>query len=331
MTQIINITQSKVISEQILRHVFRHRRLISDTEPCVHQPCSLCLAPHLEKVQYFVEHNEPIHFILPAFPAKSPNTQKVLGTMPDMGEQVSLKFLQSLCDQISEIYTPGAKLTICSDGRVFSDLVGVTDENVTLYGQIIQALLKEMNADAIDVFNLEDMYTDLSFDEMRQKLVKLYGQTIEAIKDAVKNNEHQCQMFNGIHRFLVEDYQVLEADKKSRNKIRLECKARAYEVIQRSNAWSVLISELYPHSVRLSIHPQHYHSEKIGIHMIKTLDQWGTPWHNATVFDGKEFMLMKRSHLESMGATLVCQNGHPSYFAWTEQPLETRITVQEVI
>lgn len=42
-------------------------------------------------------------------------------------------------------------------------------------------------------------------------------------------------------------------------------------------------------------------------------------------------MLMKRSHLESMGATLVCQNGHPSYFAWTEQPLETRITVQEVI
>lgn len=44
-------------------------------------------------------------------------------------------------DQIREIYAPGAKVTICSDGRVFSDLVAVTDENVTLYG-VLQRFVK---------------------------------------------------------------------------------------------------------------------------------------------------------------------------------------------
>ena len=31
-------------------------------------------------------------------------------------------------------YPPGARITICSDGRVFSDLVGVCDKDVTNYG-----------------------------------------------------------------------------------------------------------------------------------------------------------------------------------------------------
>ncbi|MCC5651876.1 isocyanide synthase family protein [Nostoc sp. XA013] len=318
MAQIMNLTQSKVIGEQLLKHIFRYRRLLSDADPCANQPCSVCLAPHLQKVQFLIEQQKPLHFILPAFPAKSPNPQKVLGTMPDMGERLSLEFLQSLCDQIREIYAPGAKLTICSDGLIFNDLIAVSDENVTLYGQRIQVLLNEIEADAIDVFNLEDMYTKMSFDEMRKTLVEVYAQPIETIQESVKNDEQHRKMFNGIHRFLFEDYLVLEPDK-SRNKIRVECKARAYKVIQRSHAWSALIAKLYPKSLRLSIHPQPYHSEKIGIHLIKTLDQWGTPWHNAPVFDGKEFVLMKRSHLESMGASLVWHNGHPSHYVWSEQ------------
>ncbi|MBD2247778.1 isocyanide synthase family protein [Nostoc sp. FACHB-888] len=331
MAQTMNLTQSKMIGEQLLKHLFRYRRLLSDTNTCTHQPCPICLAPHLQKVQFFIEHNEPLHFILPAFPAKSPNPQKVLGPMPDMGERVALQFLQSLCDRIREIYAPGAKLTICSDGRVFNELVAVSDENVTLYSQRIQALLNEIKADAIDVFNLEDMYTEMSFDEMRKTLIELYAQPIETIQKSVKNEEQYRQMFNGIHRFLFEDYLVLEPHK-SRNKIRVECKARAYEVIQRSHAWSALIAKLYPKSLRLSIHPQPYHSEKIGIHTIKTLDRWGTPWHNATVFDGEKFMLMKRSYLESMGASLVWHNGHPSHYVWSEQKSQPLVTVayQEV-
>ncbi|MBD2432496.1 MULTISPECIES: hypothetical protein [Fischerella] len=55
--------------------------------------------------------------------------------------------------------------------------------------------------------------------------------------------------------------------------------------------------------------------------MIKTSDQWGTPWHNATVFDGKEYRLMKRSQIESIGGLLVYEKGRPSHYVLS-RPLQ---------
>ncbi|TFI51248.1 pyoverdine biosynthesis protein [Mastigocladus laminosus UU774] len=315
-----------MISEKILRHIFQYRRLLSDTEPCAKEPCSICLAPHLPKIQSFIENNEPIHFILPAFPAKSPNPQKVLGPMPDMGERVALQFLQNLCNQISEIYASGAKITICSDGRVFTDLVAITDENVSLYRQGIGRLLNEINADAIDTFCLENVFTGMSFDQMRKTLVKQYAQPIESIQERVNSEDKHRQFFNGIYHLLFDDYLVLYPDK-SREQIEVECNLRAYEVIQRSNAWTTLVGQHFPQSLRLSIHPQDYHSNKIGIHMIKTSDQWGTPWHNAPMFNGKEFLLMKRKHIEDIGASLVWHNDHPSHYILSEQVSQALVTL----
>ncbi|MBD2247777.1 L-tyrosine/L-tryptophan isonitrile synthase family protein [Nostoc sp. FACHB-888] len=312
-----------MLDEQILKCVFRYRRLLSETELCAKEPCPMCLAPHLAKIQFFIKQQKPIHFILPAFPAKSPNPFKVLGPMPDMGERVALQFLQSLCDRIREIYAPGAKVTICSDGRVFSNLVAIADENVTLYRQGIIQILDEIKANNIDIFNLDNVFGEMSFDEMRKTLVKQYAQPIETIRKRVNTEQRYCQFFNGMYNLLFDDYVVLSPNK-SRAQIEIECNARTYEVIQRSHAWTTLVAKHFPKSLRLSIHPQPYHSEKIGIHTIKTSDPWGTPWHNAPVFDGKEFMLMKRSDVESMGATLVCHNGHPSHYVWSKKPLSTQ-------
>ena len=317
MTRMINSAKSKVIGEQILKHLFRYRRLSSDTGRCAQEPCPMCLAPHLPKIEFFIEQEKPIHFILPAFPAKSSNKQNVLGSLPDMGERISLQFLQSLCDRIRDFYAPGAQITICSDGRVFSDLVYVKDEDVTAYGREIKNILDDINADAINVFNLEDLFGELSFDEMRQKLVLNYADPIETIRFQVKNDPNERNLFNGIHRFLFEDYLVLQPFK-SRNKIRTESKKSAYGVIQRSHAWSALVAKQFPQALRFSIHPQPVHSEKIGIHMIKTQDAWGTPWHNVAVYDGKQFLLMKRSQAESMSASLVWRNNRPSHFVLSD-------------
>lgn len=315
----MNSTKLKATATQLLKLIFRYRRLLSDTAPCAQEPCPMCLAPHLQKIEFFIEHRRPLHFILPAFPAKSPNLQKVLGTLPDMGERISLQFLQSLCDQIQNLYAPGAQVTICSDGRVFSDLVCVSDENVTAYSREIRNILDEIDADAINLFNLEDVFGGLSFDEMRRQLVLNYGDSLEDLRILIKNNSNHRDLFNGIHRFLFEDYLVLQPSK-THSKLRAECKELAYYVIQRSNTWSALIAKQFPQALRLSIHPQPYHSEKIGIHMIKTLDRWGTPWHKAPVHEGKNFLLMKRSQAESRGASLILHNGRPSHFVLNNTP-----------
>lgn len=72
-------------------------------------------------IDEFVRRSERVEFCLPAFPCKSSNTDKVGGTMPDRGEQLAMEHLHSFVESIEEIYEPGAKLWIISDGHVFSD------------------------------------------------------------------------------------------------------------------------------------------------------------------------------------------------------------------
>ena len=68
-----------------------------------------------------VEKQEPIRMILPAFPFKSPNSvDKVLGIMPDFGEELALAHLNGLCENIAQVYEPGADVYISSDGLVYN-------------------------------------------------------------------------------------------------------------------------------------------------------------------------------------------------------------------
>ncbi len=297
------------VALKVLSQLFKYRRISSDAQ----NSDVTYLSSHLEKLDFFIRNQEPIHLILPAFPAKSPNPQKVLGKLPDMAERISLKFLQYLCSQIQDIYPPGAKLTICSDGRVFSDIVSVSDEDVTAYGNGIEEIIHEIGADSLDTFSMESIFTEMSFSEMRAKLSQEYANSIDNIVNLVKTDHNHCNLFNGMHRFLCEDYQVLQPHK-SRNKVRNECKELTYHLIQRSNAWSSLIAEKFSNSLRLSIHPYGEDSEKIGIHMIKTKDSWGTPWHNVAVYDGSNYCLMKRSVAEQNNAHLIKRNGRPSHY-----------------
>lgn len=68
-----------------------------------------------------VKAGQPVPLCLPAFPFKSPNsTSKVLGKLPDKGEEIALSHLNGLCQAIGDVHAPGAKLTIISDGLVYN-------------------------------------------------------------------------------------------------------------------------------------------------------------------------------------------------------------------
>lgn len=68
-----------------------------------------------------VQKQEAIRMILPAFPFKSPNSRdKVLGVLPDLGEELALHHLNGLCENIARVYSPGADVHISSDGLVYS-------------------------------------------------------------------------------------------------------------------------------------------------------------------------------------------------------------------
>jgi pyoverdine/dityrosine biosynthesis protein Dit1 len=269
---------------------------------------------HLPKVTRFIAANKPIHLILPAFPAKSPNSvTKVLGKLPDMAEEQALLYLQRVCNDIEACYSPGARITICSDGRVFSDLVQVEDDDVTAYGQEIIQIIDRLSLKSIDIFNMEDLFTGITFDEMRDRVSTHYGEPLDKLREQIDSQPELRIMYNGIHRFLIEDALILEPSK-SKNKIKKECGSRAYSVIQRSNAWTRLIAECFPKALRLSIHPQRPDSEKIGILLGNAEDAWMTPWHSVAVKEGERFRFMKREQAEKLRAKLIERDGRPSHY-----------------
>lgn len=230
---------------------------------------------------------------------------------------MALAFLQSLCDQMAHYYAPGAKITICSDGRVFSDAVAVVDQHVTEYRKGMHDVLTRLQASCIDVYGLDEAFPGRSHDGMRSELYAGYAQPVEKIRQQVKTDRTMNTMFSGIHRFMLEDL-LFARPGKSRTAVREEAKPLAYEVIRRSSAWSDLVSERFPNRVRLSIHPQLPGAVKIGLHLCPTKDVRLTPWHGVALDTGKRFELMHREEAERRGATLVHRDGRPSHFVAPE-------------
>ncbi|WP_232440994.1 L-tyrosine/L-tryptophan isonitrile synthase family protein [Burkholderia ubonensis] len=298
---------------EILGLVMKHRR-VAARSPCKDDTlCTACLRPHLERVMKAIERDEPVVFVLPAFPAKSPNPGKVLGPTPDMAERQSLAFLNDLCNRIGAVYAPGARIILCSDGRVFSDAVGMNEGDVTAYQQGISALIEELGASALSTFNLDDVFPGSGFDEMRARLMASHGQPIEELQAAVRAGGEAQRMYCGITRFLVEDATRPDMNI-SKTALQKECRERAYHVVLRSKAWDGLLATIFPDAVRLSIHPQSCGSRKIGIHMMETADSWLTPWHGVAALVNGSFTLLKRREAEAAGAELVFQNGRPSHY-----------------
>jgi pyoverdine/dityrosine biosynthesis protein Dit1/AcrR family transcriptional regulator len=300
-------------AERILQTLFRQRRLQPGAGACAENPCEQCLGLHLPKVRRFVINQEPVQLLLPAFPAKSPNRSKVLGSLPDMAEELALDFLEGVCREIKEFYPPGARVTVCSDGRVFSDLVGVAEADVTEYGREIASMLMRLRAESLDTLNLEDLFDIDDKEALREQFCAHYAESLATIEERVRTHERHRALFNGIHRFLFEDRLVIEPEK-SRNRLRNECRERALRVIQRSEAWGRLIGECFPVALRLSIHPQPPHSDKIGILLGDAEDAWLTPWHGVALKTERGFKLVRRHEAEALGATVVLREGRASHY-----------------
>ncbi|MFH0517621.1 L-tyrosine/L-tryptophan isonitrile synthase family protein [Streptomyces sp. M41] len=291
---------------QILNLLLPHHRTTDPTRATAES------FPHqLRRITDYVRQGAPVVLTLPGFPCKSPNPAKTLGHLPDMGERLSLAFLDTLCTQIERIHPPGARVVICSDGHVFGDLIHVPDAHIDAYADELRTDIAQLNLSNLSVFDLRDVLGDLPRDMKRVYVQDDYAPTLDALRAEVRADATTLALYRGITRFLVED----TADHTgTRSALQRECRRRAYGVIRRSRAWGALIAEHHPRAVRLSIHPQPTGAPKFGIRLLDAPDAWTTPWHSAALRepDGS-WSLMPRARAQRLGR-LVHHDGRPSHF-----------------
>jgi pyoverdine/dityrosine biosynthesis protein Dit1/AcrR family transcriptional regulator len=297
-------------TQEILKVIFNHRKTIASENECSAGNCATCFALHSPTIAYFVASKQPIHFILPAFPAKSPNPSKVLGKLPDLGEEIALVNLQGLCDEIKAVYPAGAFLTICSDGRIFSELVGVTEEDVTAYVLETRAMIARLGLQSLEILNLEDLLPAQSIDASKSYIMASFAEPLEDYQSKISQDGDFKALFNGMHRFIAEDRAAMDPAQ-SKSQVKADSKRIALEVIRHSNAWTRFIMQVYPAAVRLSIHPYPAHSPKIGIRLTKAADNWITPWHGVIALEADGYVLMKRGTAEQAGAQVVERHDRP--------------------
>ncbi|PTD05777.1 hypothetical protein FCULG_00001893 [Fusarium culmorum] len=276
-----------------------------------------------------VKAGNPVPLCLPAFPFKSPNSSsKTLGKLPDKGEEIALAHLNGLCNAIKDMYKPGAKLTIISDGLVYNDLLGVPDRDVWAYGETLRSLSAEKEFHNISFSRLRDLVEiDLpqELDEMsyvanasnfRRALLNTFSKPGWSWEQ-VRQSDDQCMTYRGYIKFLQTDletvYPVGENRTKSKYKRGIEYIAK--QMMARGDAFANAVRQKYPDHIRLSIHPS-TGASKLSVSLLPTDSIYTTPWHCSVAYrlDGTIRTGM-RSEFESDDALeLVYDNGRPSYY-----------------
>ncbi|OGE57323.1 hypothetical protein PENARI_c002G09864 [Penicillium arizonense] len=280
-----------------------------------------------------IKKQEPIRMILPAFPFKSPNARdKVLGNMPDFGEELALSHLNGLCQNIADVYEPGAHVHISSDGLVYNDILGVPDETVWDYGETLRKMAAEKELHHVKFIRLFELLehpwfpTSTSEDAkafylahascLRRELMYAFGDPTFDADVAIKTDNDTCLTYRGYIKFLTKDLAHQDESKFASKRARQTQIAKtARQMIIRGKMFAAAIKANRKDYVRLSIH-ESAGEKKLSVSLVPQLrGALGyTPWHASVAvgLDGS----YRTVHAEDVRDThdVVYKNGQPYYF-----------------
>ncbi|KAK2027389.1 pyoverdine/dityrosine biosynthesis protein [Colletotrichum zoysiae] len=285
------------------------------------------------RVEEYVKKSESVKMIIPAFPWKSINrTDKVTGALPDFGEELALARLNDLCVEIGKVYTQGAEVHIATDGLVFNDVVGISDDETWEYGATLMDMAAKKGYTGIKLLRVMDFlgltkedepltkerYMEL-VDESRATLEAQFGDPDKDVRAMIDTDNDTLMTYRGFIRFLETDLRnsPVAAHATSGHKYRKIVKEVAMKMMMRAESFTKIILATCPDHVRLSIHPS---SGAVKLSMPLLVEKHNpdgfprTPWHSsiAVSLDGGYRSL----HAKDVRDThdLVMKDGRPWCF-----------------
>lgn len=261
-----------------------------------------------EKIAMYVALNLPIPFVMLGFPFKSTNSRdKVLGTLPDQAEKLTLENFAEFDNDIRAVYQPGVEISIISDGFVFNDILGVSDRMVEEYKEISM----DMGRIApMKWFDLKDFY-GYSLEQCRIKVIEHFGITPEKLTTDILTNININYLYRGIVLFMSQELVTKTWD--SGNQLQKAAKKLAREMMFRNEAYSNLVKKEFPNHIRLSMHPSINDGTKYSFKLLKS-DPMYSAWHSAALQKGDEWTTIHKKDAVAANYELVYENNRPFYF-----------------
>lgn len=234
-----------------------------------------------QKITRMMASGDPLHLVLVGYPFKSTNIEKkVISAHVDMGELTGLLTLNHMCQEIEKIYSPGAVLSIYTDGAAYTKPLDVTHEAFEDYQRELAQLLQHFH----EHIKLVRIHPDLE------------SQPEPTIDEETKKD--MAAFMEG------------ELDSTRWNLSKSARKRRAKELAEifakNSARFGQAVREHLESTdyIRLSIHPHEDISAKLTVPCI--MGSKGTPWHGSPYIDREsgQIKLGKKKDLAKLGYTL---------------------------
>ncbi|ORY16214.1 Pyoverdine/dityrosine biosynthesis protein-domain-containing protein [Clohesyomyces aquaticus] len=299
----------------------------------------------LPVIDRFVRVGDKVKMCLPAFPFKSANkVYKVLGTLPDKAEELALERLNNMCNRICEIYSPGAKLTIISDGLTYNDLLSISDRDTWAYGEALRKMAIRKGFNNIDFSRLKDLVNFPAPDKIeeiayvanatnfRRMILNQFGKDDIDIDHEISINPDMQMTYLGYRRFLESDLRYIFplGNGRSSNGYKRDVKYLAKQMLIRGVAFAGAVKNAFPDYLRLSIH-QSTGEHKVSMALLDTKTGFTTPWHCsvALMADGVWMSAPMGEYKKNPRMETVYEDGRPSYFREKTDAVVEEITVEK--
>ncbi|EGX88288.1 transferase family protein [Cordyceps militaris CM01] len=284
----------------------------------------------LAVIDAFVADQREIQTCLPSFPFKSANKEyKVLGALPDKAEELALGRLDNMCRRIREVYPPGARVTIISDGMTYNDLLSISDRETWQYGEALRKMADAKGFTHISFARIRDL-VDCALPEtlreityvanctnMRRLLLNEHGRDDLDMDKEIVDNPDTKLTYLGYCRFLESDLRhIFPTDENRTNRAyKRDVKYLAKQMLKRGYAFAGAVKKAFPNHLRLSIH-ESFGEHKVSISLLNTQTGFTTPWHCsvAQLADGEWISAPMGEFQKDDRLEVVFENGRPSHF-----------------
>lgn len=221
-------------------------------------------------------------FVLPAFPFKDQNRFRVPydADTPDFSEISFMLRLSNITEIIYQVYPQGSDIVILTDGDLYKDIFGISDQDISKYLSKLIEYRYNMNIQgAVSFISLKEMIdrssdTSLAWhikDYIKKQLIEIFNNREAELKN-IFNILVSAMKWNIENRNSLKDYddetcwKILRWEKDSIDsqyqKIWQETHERAFDAaleyasVNLMLRWTKLISLFFPDSIRATIHPK---------------------------------------------------------------------------